>query len=45
MNSGRMEPDDVLGTQNLLSGIERKHTAPPNEKKLISCSFKMDTIH
>jgi hypothetical protein len=45
MNSGRMEPDDVSGTQNLLSGTERKNTAPRNEKKLISCSFKIDSIH
>jgi hypothetical protein len=40
-----METDDVSGTQNLPSGTERKHTAPRNENKLISCSFKMDTIH
>jgi hypothetical protein len=45
MNNGKIEPDNVSGMQNLPSGTERKHTAPRNEKKSMSCSFKMNTIH
>jgi hypothetical protein len=45
MNSGKMAPDDVSGVQNLPSGTERKHIDPRNEKKPMSCSFKLNTIH